>query len=191
MLKTKVKAGNITNLSDARYCAGMGVDWLGFPIDAIDPKKFTEITSWVSGPQFVLELGAGEIPESVTQYPVSIIQIDLDQLKKSKSLTNRSFIITLPLADWHENKLELIKNRDRILGLLIVIGHSQSTDHDSLKEIAEHFEVLINLDACPYSLNEILDFTIAGVNVSGNQELKPGLKDYKDLAIVLEQLECD
>lgn len=190
MLKTKVKAGNITNLSDARYCAGMGVDWLGFPIDAIDPKKFTEITSWVSGPQFVLELGAGAIPESVNQYPVNILQIALAQLEISKSLTNRSFIITLPLADWHENKFELVNNKDRILGLLITISHSQSTDPASLKEIAEHFEVLINLDACPYSLNEILDFTIAGVNVSGNQELKPGLKDYKDLAVVLEQLEC-
>lgn len=191
MLKTKVKAGNITNLSDARYCAGMGVDWLGFPIDAIDPKKFEEITSWVAGPQFVLELGAGEIPECVTQYPVSIVQIALKQLKESKSLTNQSFIITLPLADWNENKLELINNKDRILGLLITISFKQTTDQASLKEIAEHFEVLINLDACPYALNEILDFTIAGVNVSGNQELKPGLKDYKDLAVVLEQLECD
>ena len=27
-LKTFVKVGNITNLSDARYCAGMGVDML-------------------------------------------------------------------------------------------------------------------------------------------------------------------
>lgn len=191
MLKTKVKAGNITNLSDARYCAGMGVDWLGFPIDVIDPKKFTEITSWVSGPQFVLELGAGEIPESATHYSVSIVQIALEQLNESKSLTNRSFIITLPLTDWQENKLELLNKQDRILGLLITIGHSQSTDQASIKEIAEHFEVLVNLDACPYSLNEILDFTIAGVNVSGNQELRPGLKDYKDLAVVLEQLECD
>ena len=191
MLKTKVKAGNITNLSDARYCAGMGVDWLGFPIGVIDPKKFTEITSWVSGPQFVLELGAGEIPETATHYPVSILQIALEQLNESKSLTNRSFIVTLPLADWHEHKFELINDKDRILGLLITIGHSQSTDHASFKEIAEHFEVLVNLDSCPYSLNEILDFTIAGVNVSGNQELRPGLKDYKDLAVVLEQLECD
>ncbi len=29
-LKTIVKVGNITNLSDARYCAVMGVDMLGF-----------------------------------------------------------------------------------------------------------------------------------------------------------------
>jgi hypothetical protein len=60
-----------------------------------------------------------------------------------------------------------------------------------LKEIADHFEVLINLEDCPYSLNQILDFEIAGINIAGNQELKPGLKDYTDLAVVLEQFECD
>jgi phosphoribosylanthranilate isomerase len=47
-LKTKVKAGNITNLSDARYCAGMGVDWLGFPADVVNPDTFKEITNWVT-----------------------------------------------------------------------------------------------------------------------------------------------
>jgi phosphoribosylanthranilate isomerase len=59
-LKTKVKAGNITNLSDARYCAGMGVDWLSFPAEKVNPVKFKEITDWVTGPQFVLEAEALE-----------------------------------------------------------------------------------------------------------------------------------
>ena len=43
MLKTQVKVSSITNLSDARYCAGMGVDLLGFPIQEISLEKFTEI----------------------------------------------------------------------------------------------------------------------------------------------------
>ena len=46
-LKTIVKVGSITNLSDARYCAGMGVEMLGFNVVAghesfIDAKKYQE-----------------------------------------------------------------------------------------------------------------------------------------------------
>ncbi|MEQ1585556.1 MAG: hypothetical protein ABL895_06745 [Cyclobacteriaceae bacterium] len=190
MLKTKVKAGNITNLSDARYCAGMGVDWLGFPIDSIDPKTFKEITGWVTGPQFVLEISAGPFP-ALLDYPVTTVQISYQQLKESESL-NQSLIITLPALDWPTTKSELIKNKPRILGILVTgLTGSQVSDKVTLKEIADYFEVLIDLEACPYSLNEVLDFQIAGINISGNQELKPGLKDYADLAVVLEQLECD
>ena len=59
-LKTLVKISNVTNLSDARYCAGMGVDMLGFSMDAdspdyIEPKKFAEIRGWVAGVQIVGE----------------------------------------------------------------------------------------------------------------------------------------
>ena len=189
MLKTKVKAGNITNLSDARYCAGMGVDWLGFPIDSIDPKTFKEITSWVTGPQFVLEIGTGSIPV-LSDYPVNILQIAYHQVKASESL-NQSLIVSLPAIDWPVAKSELIKSKDRILMLVMDLTGSQDIDKLILKEIASHFEVLVNLEACPYSLGEILDFRIAGINISGNQELKPGLKDYTELAVVLEQLESD
>lgn len=190
MLKTKVKAGNITNLSDARYCAGMGVDWLGFPIDSIDPKTFKEITGWVTGPHFVLEIGAGPFP-ALLDYQATTLQIANQQLKESESL-DHSLIVSLPYVDWPTAKSELIKNKPRILCILITgLTGSQVSDKATLKEVADHFEILINLEACPYSLSEILNFEVAGINISGNQELKPGLKDYTELAVVLEQLECD
>ena len=54
-LKTFVKVGSITNLSDARYCAGMMVDMLGFrSVEGqegyIKPAQFQEIRGWISGP---------------------------------------------------------------------------------------------------------------------------------------------
>ena len=68
MLKTVVKISNVTNLSDARYCAGMGVEMLGFSIDEaaetyVDLKKFNDIRSWIAGVQIV---AAGRsVPDSV------------------------------------------------------------------------------------------------------------------------------
>ncbi len=191
-LKTKVKAGNITNLSDARYCAGMGVDWLGFPADSIDPKTFAEITGWVTGPQFVLELSAAPIPESLSDYAVDIIQVNYQQVRNSEVLSNHQFIVTLSLADWNNAKAELIKNKDRIQHVLLLnLTGDKTTDENILSEIAAQVDVLISLEACPYSLPEILAFPITGINIAGNSELKPGLKDYTELAEVLEQLESE
>ena len=42
MLKTLIKVSNINNLSDARYCAGMGVEMLGFSMDELSIEKFKE-----------------------------------------------------------------------------------------------------------------------------------------------------
>ena len=54
MLKTFVIVGEISNLSDARYCAGMGVDVLGFNINPVEetcvaPETLNEISGWVAG----------------------------------------------------------------------------------------------------------------------------------------------
>ena len=51
MLKTLVKVSGIENLSDARYCAGMGVEFLGFPLAQIPFEKFQEIL-WNSNYQW-------------------------------------------------------------------------------------------------------------------------------------------
>ena len=53
-LKTFVKISSVNNLSDARYCAGMGVDIIGFDLHEgsdhyVSPSKFKEIERWISG----------------------------------------------------------------------------------------------------------------------------------------------
>lgn len=191
-LKTKVKAGNITNLSDARYCAGMGVDWLGFPCDRIDAKTFGEITGWVTGPQFILELSAGSIPESLSEYAVEFIQVDFNQLKEIQSASSAMFIVKLSLSDWVNAKATISKNIDRISFLLLTdLNKSDSSNQDTLDEIQSYADIFIELDSCNYTLEEVLDLSVSGIGISGNQELKPGLKDYTELAEVLEKLEVD
>src|SRR5690606_35497353 len=61
-LKSFVKISEVNNLSDARYCAGMTVDLMGFDLCKeseyfISPETFMELTGWVSGPEFVGEFG--------------------------------------------------------------------------------------------------------------------------------------
>ena len=83
-LQTIVKVSTVNNLTDARYCAGMGVDLLGFSMDGsspdyVDPVRFAEIRSWVSGVQIVGETSSDD-PEQIEQlladYQPDLLQVD-------------------------------------------------------------------------------------------------------------------
>lgn len=184
-LKTKVKAGNITNLSDARYCAGMGVDWLSFPADVVNPTTFKEITDWVTGPQFVLEVNESTPIDRVGQYQVSTLEITSSQLDLIDRLPSFEWIITLPLSSWVVQKNELIRCKDKISLLVLDFDHQ---DQDAIFDIAAHFKILIN-QSDKYTLDSLLELPIEGINVTGESELKPGLKDFEKLASILEELE--
>jgi phosphoribosylanthranilate isomerase len=187
-LKTKVKAGNITNLSDARYCAGMGVDWLSFPAREVNPVTFKEITDWVTGPQFVLEADALENSALVSDYSVSTIQISSSQLNWVNSVPGKEWMVSIRLSEWDKCKAELISLKLKISQLIITLDDSKN-QHAHLADIHDHFKVLIEFNNTEHSLNEILALPVDGINISGSSELKPGLKDFEALSSVLEELE--
>ena len=70
-MSLKVKICGITNLADARYCAGAGADYLGFiqyeksPRYAA-PKVAKEIIAWVYGPEPV-GVFVNELAETVNE----------------------------------------------------------------------------------------------------------------------------
>jgi phosphoribosylanthranilate isomerase len=184
-LKTKVKAGNITNLSDARYCAGMGVDWLGFPANTVNPVTFKEITDWVAGPEFVLELHETTTIDSIGDYPVSIFEISSNQLNLIDRLQSSTLMVRLSLSQWGELKSELLRFKDKISYLVM---EPDSQDLNILSDIALHFRILINQSET-HSLTSLLASPVVGINVTGENELKPGLKDFERLSSILEELE--
>src|SRR5882672_2338725 len=105
MLITKVKVSNVTNLSEARYCAGMGVDFLSFPISSIDPKTYQEITGWVAGPKFGIEVSSESI-SSVLQYKADFIDANITQIDEASKLEN--FIVRLEANEWVTKKSKLL-----------------------------------------------------------------------------------
>ena len=85
-LKTTVLVNGINNLSDARYCAGMGADMMGFNLDEshgshLTEDTFKEITGWVSGIQLV-----GEFEEaSATKINELAFNLNLDSIQLNKT----------------------------------------------------------------------------------------------------------
>lgn len=56
MTNKKIIAGNILNLTDARYFAAQEVDYLLFDLDDVDIQTIINIKEWVSGPEILLSL---------------------------------------------------------------------------------------------------------------------------------------
>lgn len=194
-LKTKVKVGNITNLSDARYCAGMGVDLLGFPIGIgagqITPEIFEEIAAWVAGPEFVLEY-SDEMDEvlfqKVTHLPsIHHIQVTYKQYARLGSrLDNLSIILITDLKEYSEIKQDIARP-----SYVILADNVTNLAWDEIKAINQTVPVLLPYQGVEQIAGDIEHLPCSGIVLSGSAEDKPGHKTYDHLARVLESLETE
>lgn len=195
-LKTKVKVGNITNLSDARYCAGMGVDLLGFPIgdgpDQISLQHFQEITEWVAGPEFVFEPGTTidqDLLLKVTEMElVKHVQLGVDMLQTvGRQLNSKSIILSIA-----PSALEAIKPELESYPIsYILLRNNENANWNLVERINAKIPVLLDQTASTTAVSEVLQQPISGIALAGSKEMKPGQKDYENLADVLEELDMD
>ena len=187
-LKTLVKVGKITNLSDARYCAGMNVDMLGFVTvetqeNYLPVKDYQDIRGWVSGPKVVAEVYGVKNAEDLTtileNYRPDYLELGLAEL---------GFVnTTLPILLRIEGSESVTIPTHLSLHAVIVRDATINTNY-----LGEN--VLVFLDAADSSQQQgdILNLkAIDGIVLSGSKEESPGLKDYDHLAEVLESLEVE
>jgi phosphoribosylanthranilate isomerase len=194
-LKTLVKVGNITNLSDARYCAGMGVEMLGFTVvegkkGYISAKAYQEIRGWLSGPSIVAEIysvSAVDLPGIIESYVPDFLELAVEDLSKITPENNIPLILSLTVQTT-QNQSELISDFKHKIAYVILTA-SSLTNYQSVD--AFNFPVLVALESDAGILELIEMQTVNGITLMGSQELKPGLKDYGLLADVLEKLDVD
>jgi len=184
MLITKVKVGQVTNLSEARYCAGMGVDFLSFPITTVDPKTYQEITGWVAGPKFGVEADAKNISRT-QEYKADFIEINIDQIDGCSELQN--LIVSLEASEWETKKHSLLLSKGNILYLELKVSSIDEFALGIINDITEDFKILLK-PSNKMELDKVLKLPVDGLSFDGNAETKPGLKEYP-LSGILEQLE--
>jgi phosphoribosylanthranilate isomerase len=178
-LKTVVKVGNISNLSDARYCAGMGVDMLGFRVlqgqeNAIAPKLFQEIRGWVTGPKIVAEIyglaSADDLKGIIDNFAPDYFELS------SIEFATFEKHLTLPcIVSGNGSSNAKIEYR--------LLDENESAGNDGAEKI------LLKAISGQDVLNLIQSSKISGVALNGTPELRPGFKDYSELAEILEQLD--
>lgn len=193
-LKTKVLVGNITNLSDARYCAGMGVDLLGFPVgegaNQISLSTFLEISEWVAGPSYAIELRNdvdSDLIQKVTESQViEYVRVNPEQLTLLPAFQNKKLIIDVRDTEWPQRKEAILNSMPAYL-----VWHSSLENRDDAIEANQIVPVLFSLNEVPGNPIDFSSWPMTGIALSGTAEDRPGQKDYEALADILELLEAD
>ena len=180
-LRTLVKIGGITNLSDARYCAGMGVEMLGIGTIAgqpgfIAPSEFQEIRGWIAGPKIVAEIyglkSSGDLETVISDYRPDYLELSAHELALLSSVP-LPFILTVDaeMPAGIDAKPVFVQGNHYIKGYPCPFI-LRITSSDDLQKIEN-------------------EPGIAGIAMMGSNEIRPGLKDYDHIANVLEALEVE
>ena len=200
-LKTKVKVNRITNLTDARYCSGMYVDVLGFSLEEgtphyISPSQFQEITGWISGADYAAEFTDSDayiIERRLADYPgINWIESsDLDTLVQLKDLGKELiYRVTMEEIESIFPKIDVL-NKQHITLHLTSTENKLSIDNEIIiKELASKVKLFLGFGINPENASLLAEIPgIAGLAMDGGDEIKPGLRDFDQLASILENLE--
>ena len=190
-LATFVKINSVNNLSDARYCAGMEVNQLGFVIDEgqenyVSPTDFNELTGWLSGVELVGEIltESTNLTAAIADYPLDAIQVmHPSQLTEALAtglktifcsddlVTAQSVLQQYPEVDyvlWQNKEEELTGQLQHSERLVIGAGFTS----ENVKELTKKYKV-------------------KGIAMQGGNEIRPGFKNFDELADILEALDTD
>jgi phosphoribosylanthranilate isomerase len=198
MLKTTIKVSNLNNLSDARYCAGMGVEMLGFSMDELDFDKFKEMRGWLAGVQIVGETASKDIStiiDLVEKYQPDYLEvsdweniIEIHRIGKPIILKVDFTTANLPAVfQATKGNIEyfVLENSDEF-GII---------DDAILSQIdawSFQYPILLGFGIKESNANELLEQTqLSGFALKGGYEIRPGIADNEALMNVLEILEAD
>lgn len=211
MLQTKVKASQVTNLTDGRYFAAWEVEWIGFNFELgadnyIDIQKMKEIRDWLEGPKYVGEFGlttAEVIRETATFLALDFVQInhftntetakalsDIPMIKEHlilKDADNSTLLATLSAFQPFVEAFLLDFTKSGISWNEIKAG--TYLDFETLKQACADFNIILSVDLSPENLEEVrTTLNPYGLNVTGGEEEKVGFKSFDDIDEIIEAL---
>lgn len=198
-LKCFVKVGSVNNLSDARYFSAMNVNLIGFKLeenngDSITLESLMEIRNWISGVGIIGEFGNSEINyinNIIRNFSFDYIQIDYPHLIDEIEFDNKQIILNI-------NEFKKINSSNILDDLLqnykdIFLINMDFADEESLifssKLFENRFKVLNGFNlSIPFIKTIIQQKNFYGISLKGNNEIRPGYKDYSSFSDILEFL---
>ena len=191
-------------MSDARYCSGMYVNLLGFSVEQgsekyVSPAQFSEITGWLSGLEYVGEFenaSADEVLETLKNYP-AISWAEHQNLDILIGLKNSALSLI------YKADLEEVRDLEYQVGTTFseagIILHLTSNNEQLTAEdlevinlLSERCEIILGAGLSSENVLDLLAaHTLKGIALTGGTEIKPGLKDFDELADILEKLEIE
>jgi phosphoribosylanthranilate isomerase len=213
MLKTNVLAGPITNLTDARYFAARGVQWLLFDLDEssenfIAPQRMRAIREWVDGVQIVgaFELAeAGEIRVAVEQWKLNAVLLGmLTPLETAQNLAGqvpvfKEIVIeqTMTAVDlktifetWQQVVQFFVLNFYKNNIDWVLLNENKPLTVGTLAKFCEKFSLMLGIDLQVEMLKEERNMLLLrNLYVRGGVEEKTGYKSFEALDEIFDALE--
>ncbi|MBX3102476.1 MAG: hypothetical protein KF690_08215 [Bacteroidetes bacterium] len=155
-----IKINHLTNLQDARYCAAMNLDYVGFCMERGHVRKMAEetiaeIAEWLSGPQVVLDFGADVegLQDWHTRYPGDgrLLQMNYDAaahtLPAGIPLARLILTVAVPEKGGLPDEALLALGSQGALLELVPAGRSKAIITRLNALFAQSHHLLLNLDA--------------------------------------------
>lgn len=203
-LQTKVIVNEVKNLSDARYCAGMGVDMLGFRFDNNGPvdlsaEDLKAIMGWVEGVKYIGTFKGGTAAKINTvcdEYGLDYVIVDDTTSLETMSDIERDIILSVNFSNGVAAALmEELKHYRSNCRYILLESHEESDAMENavlLKSLAENYHVLIGFGITKGNIDELIaTVKPEGIALKGGDEERPGYKDYDELADILEVIEIE
>lgn len=200
-LKKLIKLNSVNNLSDARYAAGMEVQWIGFQVQQgmerlVDVATYDAITSWVAGPEFIAEVIHlnNEVFQFIESNYQSISTIQFQTVESNFEFKNTfKYIQQIEIDSAEQIEVE-IKNKKNPSVPLLSISFKQSdawkSVSDKIKSCNEQYNILWNLSIEVSDLALIDSLGIHQLGLSGGTETRPGWMNIDSLIDIIESLEA-
>jgi phosphoribosylanthranilate isomerase len=196
---TKLSLYPITNLSDARFAAAAGIEYIGFclnPNDAdfIMPIKAKEILDWISGSHAIAYFGEQDLDEVISLSELlnmdvvalenSILPDELPQIGKP----------VIKVIDISTKNLDFVNNEISAYQKYADAFELKGTLHAGIlltdvKELCAKHKVFLNLNFNGFPGKELVtELMPYAWHLQGGKEEKIGLKDYDELNECLDKL---
>jgi phosphoribosylanthranilate isomerase len=211
MLKLKIKASQITNLTDARYFAAKEVEWLSFNFaentdNYIEPMRARAMFDWVEVPHIIGEFDGFDV-EAVNFYAenwglkavqiggnTEVFDVKSDYILKEiaiNSATNLEILRGLLLP---------LKNIVAAFQLNFELNNFSFSDlkrgkHplsiNAISSLCDEFKIILNIDFQLVELEEIMNLKPFGLSLKGGEEERVGVKSFDELDEIFDRLEIE
>jgi phosphoribosylanthranilate isomerase len=196
----KIKLGNITNLSDARFAAAAGIEYMGFCFDTnnvnyIPPVKAKQIIDWTSGCFVVAEFGNQSIHEimAITEMlNIDIVEINNHLLPTDLVEIDKPIIKKLDISLLNKETLtsEIVLYSTKVDAFHLFASHeNNSISAEQLKEICNNYKIIWGINTSSETIKAIIaSYQPYALNITGGDEEKTGVKDFDELNDILDVL---
>ncbi len=214
MLKTQIFANKVSNLTDARYFAAWGADWLCFNLypgeeESVSAEELYAIKEWVAGPKLVGAFGMME--EEDIRKGIELLGLDGILLGNFATVDaagafsdiERIKLVVIDGDSSAQDVRSLFENWQDHTDFFLLDFSRNGYAWENLKEgespisanfvksLCEQYPVLLAIDCKEQDVEGLLDASIKGLVFHGGAEESVGVKSFDVIDVILEVLAED